>query len=190
VHVAGEDQVPAAGLDRVEGAREVAEQDPQVGVGRREAARAAVEPGARVDARELDAAPAQLDLDRLVEQQPRRCEVVELGRTRERVAAERPVVVAEDDVRRPKPPEQAPQPGLGARVREQVARDADEVGRALRRPGDRALDGPRAARRDAEVEVREVRDPEAVELRRQARQLELALVQLDPAGLEPAVGER
>src|SRR4051794_21271406 len=40
------------------------------------------------------------------------------------------------------------------------------------------------ARRYSEMEVREVRDAQAVELRRQARQLELSDPQAHPAGLE------
>jgi polysaccharide pyruvyl transferase WcaK-like protein len=40
------------------------------------------------------------------------------------------------------------------------------------------------------VEVREVRDPDAVELLRQAQQANALLDEPDPAGLEPAPGRR
>jgi len=60
-------------------------------------------------------------------------------------------------------------------MREEIAADGDEIRLPLARP-DRRLPGsadPR--RRNPEVEVREVQDPEAAELRRQPRQLELEL---------------
>ena len=58
---------------------------------------------------------------------------------------------------------------LAARMRQEVAGDRDEIRPALRRPVDRALDCVHPARRDAEVEVGQMRDAEAVELHRQAR---------------------
>ena len=86
--------------------------------------------------------------------------------------------------------EQREQLLLRARSREQVAGDADEIGLPLRDPVDRALDRAHTARRHAEVEVREMRDAQTVELRRQPRQRQLADAQPHPARLEPCVGSR
>ena len=101
VQVAGEDQVPAARLGRC---RARAESGRAGCAGRRRGRRsrwgASAEPRARIDAGELDAPAAQLDdLDGRVEQQRPVLEPAELDRTRERVARDRVVVVAEHDVR-------------------------------------------------------------------------------------------
>jgi hypothetical protein len=60
-------------------------------------------------------------------------------------------------------------------MRQQVAADGDEIRLPLARPAGRLPGGADPGRGDAEVEVREVQDPEAVELGRQPRQLELEL---------------
>src|SRR5207245_8749644 len=49
---------------------------------------------------------------------------------------------------------------------------------------------PCAARRDPEVEVRQVDEPQALELRRQAGNRHVDAAQAHPAGLEPAPRER
>jgi hypothetical protein len=98
-------------------------------------------------------------------------------------------MVAEHDIWMPKALEQLHQLSLASRPRQQVARDADEIGTALLDPCRSAFHGVRAARRHSEVEVREVRDPDAVELGRQARQPQIALAQTHPPGFEPAISE-
>src|SRR5581483_538639 len=183
VQVPGEDQVPPASRNRVEGAREVAEQDPEPGVRLREAARTPREPRARVDSGQLDVA----DPHALVEEQRAVLERIQLDRPRERVARDGEVVVAEDDVRVRERGEQLAQPPLAARAREKVARDADEVGPPPGDPAHGALHGPLPERGHPEVEVGEVRDAEAVELRREARQANFPDPQPHPAGLEHAV---
>jgi hypothetical protein len=97
-------------------------------------------------------------------------------------------MVAENDVRVTKPLEQPQQPRLAARPREQVAGDADELRTTLLDPRDRALDRTHAAGRHAEMEIREVRDPQTVELRRQPVDRDVDHSEPDPARLEPSVG--
>src|SRR6476646_10262415 len=74
-------------------------------------------------------------------------------------------------------------------MREEIAADRDEVGLPLSRPLGRLPDSADARRRHAEVEVREMCDPQPVELRRQPRQLELQLLQPHPPGFEQAPAE-
>ena len=127
---------------------------------------------------------AQLHEPSLVAQERRRVELAEIGRLRLRIAADRDVVVAEHRERRLREDaHQPPQHLLAARVREQVAGDRDEIRASLAHP-DRGL--PRRAdprRRNAEVEVGQVRDAEPVQLRGQARHLDLELAQPRPRRL-------
>jgi hypothetical protein len=58
-------------------------------------------------------------------------------------------------------------------MRQEIARDRDQVRPALARPECGLPRSADSGRRNAEVEVREVDDPEAVQLRRQPGQLEL-----------------
>jgi hypothetical protein len=74
-------------------------------------------------------------------------------------------------------------------MREKVAGDADEIRLPLGRPVDAALDSAPAARRNAEMEIRQMDDPHAVELGRQPGHLELECAQSHPPGLEPAPGK-
>ena len=106
VHVAGEHEVEAAGLEAVEDAREVAEQDPEVGARAtgRSGRPSAADDQARVDARDPHRPPAQLDELALVTQQRRRLELAQVRRARERVARDREVVVAEHRERRLRQP--------------------------------------------------------------------------------------
>ena len=106
------------------------------------------------------------------------------GGMREGVAGRGEVVVAEHGEAARQAGEQRPQPCLAGAAREQVAADQRQVGLPLLDPVDRALDRRRAARGHAEVEVREVRDPQALELGRQARQRARQRLELDPARLE------
>ena len=79
---------------------------------------------------------------------------------------------------------------LSAPVREQIACDRDEVGIALLRPAQSALEGEPVQRELAEVEVGQVEDPQAVELGWEPGERELELGELDPLGLEGRPGER
>src|SRR5580765_7049025 len=73
---------------------------------------------------------------------------------------------------------------------EQIPGHDDEVRPALRDPVDRVLDGANAARGDSQMEIREMGDPQAVELCGQAVDGELELPQAHPTGLEPAPARR
>ena len=70
-------------------------------------------------------------------------------------------------------------------ARDEVAGDADEVGRRSRHPVDRVDHGATPARRHPEVEVGEVRDPQAVELGGTALERDLDHPRAQPARLEP-----
>ena len=155
----------------VDDPREVAEQDAQVGVrvGELPGPRLAAHVRARVDADELDATAAELERHRLVAEQRAAAEVDLADRLRERVAAVGEVVVAEHGVDRRQPLDQLAQPLRTFGPGEQVAGEHHEVGLPLGDPVDRALDRPHPRRRDAEVEVGEVRDPQPGELRAGAR---------------------
>ena len=56
---------------------------------------------------------------------------------------------------------------------DEVTRDADEIGPPPGNPGNRALGRDAASRRRAEVEVGQVRDPQAVEALRQPLDLDV-----------------
>ena len=114
--------------------------------------------------------PRSVDDPSLVGEHGRRAEVGDRARLGERVARSREVVVAEHRERAGHLLEERAQPRLGARAREEVAGDHGELGLPLGGPLDSALDGAFATRREAEMEVREVRDTQALQLGRQARQ--------------------
>src|SRR5919201_3353875 len=154
MQMAGEDEVERARGNPVDDAGVVAEEDPQVGLRIDEVLRmrAAVPVASRVDADDLDPPAAQLDRPALVGEERRRLELVERRLAGERVAAVAVVVVAEDGVAARQAGDELAQPRLAARAREEVAADADEVGRAGGGPLDRSLDGTRAARGNAEME--------------------------------------
>ena len=97
-----------------------------------------------------------------------RFEVVELRCGREGIPRDGDVVVPEHDVRAFESTEQRPQQRLAARVRDQVAGDADELRSPLRDPGDGAPAACSPARR-AEVEVRQMSDREARRVPQAAR---------------------
>ena len=150
--------------------REVAEQDAQVGVGVRRARRASTSRSRY----------ARGSTPTIWTRRPRSSTVaasstsrragarsVEPARLRERVAAVLDVVVAEHDVAGGRAARAARAARLAPRARDEVAGDARR-GRARARadPLDRALDRARPARRQAEVEVGEVRDAQARRARR------------------------
>ncbi len=109
---------------------------------------------------------------------------------RERVAAIREVVVPEHDEARPELAQKPLEERRATTSRDEVAGDADEVGLALRDPGHRVRRGALPPRRDAQMEVGEVRDPQAVERRRDAGELDFEHSLPQPTRLEPAPGER
>ena len=115
----------------------------------------------RRDARDLDPLAAPDDRTRLVLEQRRR-EPVELRRARERVARDGDVVVSEHD-EGVEAAQRLVEAGAAAGVREQVAGDDDEIRVAAPAPSPRRCGRRRSARGRPEVEVGEVRDPQAVE---------------------------
>ena len=127
--------------DEVEHLRKVAEQQPERRIGRGEAGATAGGPGERVDPGDLDAHAAKLDLDALVPQQPAPGNVVEPHRPRERISAERMVVVAQDDEGRAEAAEQPLEHRGAAGPRDEIAGDTDEIRLALGDPVDGAFDG-------------------------------------------------
>ena len=135
----------------VDHVRVVAEQDPQVGlrVGQPLGMRPPQPVRARVDPDDLHPLAAELERARVVGEEGRRLEVVDLGRVRERVAGEREIVVPEhrEAVRQPR--EQRTQPRLAAAAREQVAADQRQVGPALLDPGDRVARPPPSRERES-----------------------------------------
>ena len=82
-----------------------------------------------------------------------------------------------------------PQLLLAAAPRQQVTGDEHEVGLARGHPIDCSEHSLLAARGEAEVEIREVRDSEAGELGRQPLEGALELFEPHPASLEMAPGE-
>ena len=116
-------------------------------------------------------------------------ERLQLDLLRERVAGERDVVIAENDVRVPEPLEQQMQDRLAARARQKVAGEADQVGTTLLDPAHSELDRPASAGRDAEMEVRKMGDPQPVELGRQSGQRDFEHTKAHPTRFEPCVRE-
>ena len=88
----------------------------------------------RVDAGDPDPPATQLHEPPRRSQQRRRLELAEVRRLRLRIAADRDVVVAEHGVRGAASRASAPAARLAARVREQVARDRDEIRLPLAHP--------------------------------------------------------
>src|SRR5581483_6561265 len=197
VEVAGEDEVELARLENVEDAWVVAEEDREVRAGLRRrgevvrvAARPASQDQPRICARDPDVQAAHLPHARLVAEQHRRAELLQIRLPRLRVAADRDVVVAEHgEDRLRQDADDAAQHRLAARMREEVTRDGDEIRPPLLDPLDGSPSRAEPRRGNAEVEVREVRDPEPVELLRQPRHLDLELAKPDPARLERAPAE-
>src|SRR5688572_12073558 len=193
VQVACERELVHAGPHAVEDVRVVAEQDAEVRGGVRSALgiRAARAVSDGIDPHDLHAPALQLELDRLVAKQVSRREVLQPARGGKWVAGLAEVVVAEHGVRAgAEALKQVTELRLPTRVSEQVARHKDEVGLPLLDPRHGSLDRPRAARGDAEVEVREMRDPQAVELGGQPWKLHVERPEAHPTGLEPPPAEQ
>ena len=166
MEVPGEYEMEDARLEAVDHPWKVAEQDAQIGVriGEFFRSRPAPHVGAWVDPGDLDAPAAEHDCDRLVGEQTRPSELRRIRCSRERVARDPDIVVPEHRVAAVEAAEEAVQPRLAAGMRKEVTRQADEVRLALFGPVDGALDRDGAARRGAEMEVREVDDPQPAEL--------------------------
>jgi hypothetical protein len=97
-------------------------------------------------------------------------------------------VVPEHDVRRLRELlEQAAEERLAAPARDEVTGDADEIWPAGHNPVDGTTARALAERRQPEVEVGQMRDPQAVELPRQAVDRQVERAQPNPAGFERAV---
>ena len=92
---------------------------------------------------------------------------------RERVAAVGEVMVPEHDEAAAEPAEELAKERNPASARDEVTGDADEIRTSLRDPGDRLLGRFPPARGDSEMEVGEVRDPQAVQLGRKPFDLHL-----------------
>ena len=132
----------------------------------------------------------KVDGQGLVTQQMGAFEIVKLGRARERITGDGHVVVAEDHVRTVETGEQPPETCLAARVRHEVTGHAHEIGGSRSDPRrGRTACSVSAREPSAEMEVRQVTDPEAVERRRKAGQPHLEHACPQPTGLEPAVHE-
>ena len=192
VQMPREDQVEGACRHAVGDAREVTEEQAQRRVGIASGVRScsAIAICLRVDPDEGDDHAANRDGLGLVPQEPCLLQVAELGCPRERVARHRDIVVPEHDIWALEAGEELPEARFSPRMRDEVARDADEVGLPRRDP----VHGPRARRvstreRRPEVEVREMRDPYPVESRRESLDRHLEDARAEPSGLEPAVAE-
>jgi hypothetical protein len=83
-----------------------------------------------------------------------------------------------------KPIEQLAQLPLAAGIRDEVAADQRQVWTPMGHPLDRALDRLLASGWQAEMEVREVRDAQSIELPQQAAHRHAELLQAYPARLE------
>ncbi len=195
LHVSGEHEVKASRLQLVEHLRVVAEQDREVSraVTRSWVKLVRVEPWpaahdqVRLGARDPHRPSPQLEQPAFVAEERRRLELTQIGAACLRVAADGDVVVAEHGEHRPgQDPHQPPQHRLAPRMREEIPADRDEIRLSLPRPSGRLPGSADPRRRYAEVEVREMGDPEAIELRRQPRQRDLELAQPHPAGFEQA----
>jgi hypothetical protein len=137
-----------------------------------------------------DRLPAQFQHRPFVVQEARRLELAQVRLSRKRVAGDGQVVVAEDrEDRLRKVADELPQPRLSARVGQQVTGDRDEVGPPLPRPLNRAGYRSGARRGDSEMEVREMDDPQPIELDGQLRHVELAPSQPHPTRFEEPPSE-
>ena len=102
----------------------------------------------RIDAHDLDGPGAEVELDRLVTEQRDAFEGIDRPRVDalgERIAAVGVVVVPEDDVAGAEVAEQALEIPHSRAARDEVARDAHDVGAALHDPVDRVQDGSATA---------------------------------------------
>ena len=189
MEMTGEDEIEYARLEPVDHLRKVAEQDAEVGfrVGEPLGPSPTRAVRARVDADDMHLPSAQLDCLRLVGEQPRRAQILELNRLRERILRNGVVMVPEHRVAVGQADEKLAETRLAASPRNEIAADQRQIRLPRLDPFHCAPHRVRPARRQPEVEVGEVGDPEPVELGRQAPKRDLDRVQPDPARLEPRV---
>ena len=191
VEVPGEDQVERALGNAPHDAREMTEEDAEVGgrVGALSRAGLVARVGPWIDSDDLDAATANLDLGRLVEEERDAFEPVELvpvDPLRERIAAVREVVVAEDDdAARAAVASSRSSSGSPSRreTRSPVRKTSSGLRSTTQATASSAARRPRAG--DTEMEIREVRYADAVELPRCAFELHLENPLAEPPRLEP-----
>src|SRR5215204_3605711 len=129
--------------------------------------------------------PANLHGFRLVGEQAGRTELIEGDRTRKRILRDRVVVIPEYRVRIGQSPDQLVELRLAAWPSEQIARDQRQVRLPRLHPTNRPLDGACPAGRQPQMKVREVRDPQPVELLGKPLDPGRLHLEPDPAGLEP-----
>src|SRR4029450_5577522 len=96
-------------------------------------------------------------------------------------------MVSQDDVAARQPGEKFAETRLPASPRNEISADQRQIRLPLFHPRNRTLNRPRAAGRNAEVEVGEMRDAQPLELRRQPPHRNLLGLQPNPARLEPGV---
>jgi len=147
MQVARKDEMKRPRLELVYDAGEVAEQDAQISCRIRQPVRVrgATHVRTRIDAGDLNAPPTKVDRPGIVRQQRRAPEVLDPTGLRKRVAGRGEVVVSEYRVTTWHPFEQASEPPLTARSRDEIAADQRQVGLAGFNPLDRTRDGARAA---------------------------------------------
>jgi hypothetical protein len=189
VEMACKDQVEDARFEPVDHLREVAEEDAKVGLGIGQALRlrASGAPGTRVDADDLHLAATKLDRLGFVGKEVRRAQVGGLADLGERILADPEVVVSENGVAGGEPCEQLAKKPLTASTRQEIAADQSQVGLPLLDPIHGTLDCTDASRRRTEVEVREMCDPNPIQLGRQPSERHVLFDQPDPARFEPRV---
>jgi hypothetical protein len=165
VEMSCEDESKGACRQPANDAREVTEKDAQVrrGIGQPLGLGAASPVAPGVDADELNTAATNLHHHGLVLEQTRIAEVVELHSGREGIARDGDVVVSEDDERPAELVEELAQQSLAAWVREEIASHTNQLGIPSGDPLGRAAAGELSPSGSAEMEVGEVRDPDAVE---------------------------
>ena len=96
-------------------------------------------------------------------------------------------MVSQDRVAPRQPAEELAEKRFTPSPRNKIAADQRQVGLPFLDPCDGLPHRPRPAGRKTEVEVREVRDAEAVELGRQPPKRHVQRLEAEPPGLEPGV---
>jgi hypothetical protein len=190
MQVPGEDQVERPSRNPVGDPREVADEESQRCIGVHELVRACSRRSIRlgVDPDDGDPHAAEDESFELVPEQPRLLEVAELGRARERIARDRDVVVAQHDEGMIEERDERAQARLTTGMGDKVSSDAYEI-RATPRDPRRGLlaRGVATGQWSAEVEVRQMPDPEPVQRLWEPAERHLEHAPSEPAGFEPAV---
>lgn len=144
--------------------------------------------GLRVDAYDRDGRPSENESHGIVSQQHRTLQIAELCRSRERITRDGNVVVAEHDEGAVETREERSQATFSSRMRDEIARDADDVRPAPGDPLRCALARPVAPGQGrAKVEVREVADAQTVQGLWKTVDLNDDRARPEPPALEPSV---